>query len=156
MNNLTCDCCLSLVQIVGRILHLGARSSHTQRPPPQPATLCLPQPGPTQQRAQQPALPRSTTDTPRSLVSQPNFRAISSPRSQTASATPRLLLCSALAPSLNTRCDVQKRGGAAGGFSCCCCFNGSCKGSSCSSPLVSNSTIKRFSVLNCCCCCSCC
>ena len=31
----------------GRILHLGVRASHTQRPPPQPANLCRPQPGPT-------------------------------------------------------------------------------------------------------------
>ena len=71
----------------GRILHLGVRASHTQRPPPQPITLCRPQPGPTHQRAQQPALPRSTTGTARNLVSQRNLRAIPPPPSQTAPAT---------------------------------------------------------------------
>ena len=77
-----------LLMTWGRILHLDVRASHTQRYPSQPATLCRPQPGPTHQRAQQPALPRSTTDTARSLVSQPNLRAIPSPPSQTASAAP--------------------------------------------------------------------
>ena len=73
----------------GRILHLGVRASHTQRPPSQPATLYQTQPGPTHKLAQQPALPRSTTDTARYLVSQPNLiRAIPSPPFQTALAAP--------------------------------------------------------------------
>ena len=72
----------------GRVLHLGVRASHTQRPAPQPATMCRPQLGPTHQRAQQPALPRSTTDTARNVVSQPNVRAIPSPPSQTGAAAP--------------------------------------------------------------------
>ena len=80
----------------------------------------------------------------------------------------RLLLCSALAPSLSTNsgitsCGFQTGGGAAGVCSCCC-SNGSCKSSSCSFPLVSNSTsflqasttIQFSSFSNCCCsCCSC-
>ena len=85
---MTCDCCLSLVQTVGRILHLGVRASHSQCLPPQPANLCPPQSGPTHQRAQQPALPQGTADTARNLVSQPNLRAIPSPPSQTAFADP--------------------------------------------------------------------
>ena len=56
--------------------------------PPQPATLCRPQPEPTHQRAQQSALLQSTADSARNLFSQPNIRAISSPPSQTASAAP--------------------------------------------------------------------
>ena len=88
VNDMTCDCGLGLVETVGRILHLGVRASYTQRSPPQPATLCRPQPGPTHQRAQQPALPQSTADTARNLVSQPNRRAIPSPPSQTAAAAP--------------------------------------------------------------------
>ena len=77
-----------MVQTVGRILHMGVRASHTQRLPPQPATLSRSQPGPTHHRAQQPALPRSTTDTARNLISQPNLRAVPSPPSQTAAAAP--------------------------------------------------------------------
>ena len=72
----------------GRLLHLGVRASHTQRPPPQPATLCRPQPGPTHQRAQKLAFPWTTADTAGNLVSQPNLRAIPSPLSQTAPAAP--------------------------------------------------------------------
>ena len=72
----------------GRLFHLGVRALHTQRPPPQPATLCRPQRAPTHQRARQPALPRSRTDTARNLVSQIHLRAIASPRSQTAPAAP--------------------------------------------------------------------
>ena len=88
VHDMTCGCFLSLVQTMGRILHLGVRASHTQRPLPKPAALCRPQPGPAHQRAQQPALPRSTTYTARNLVSQPNLRAIPSPPSQTAAAAP--------------------------------------------------------------------
>ena len=88
VDKITCDCCLSLGQTVGRILHPGVHAFHTQRHPHQPANLCRPQPGPTHKRAQQPALPRSTIDTARNLVSQPNSRAISSPPSQTAPAAP--------------------------------------------------------------------
>ena len=158
-HDMTCGGCLSREQTVGRILHQGVRASHTQRPPPQPATLCRPQPGPTRQRAQQPALPRSTADTDRNLVSQPNFSShLFSPVSN-CSCCPCGCCCAVRSLPFssigNTSCDVQAGDGAAGGCSCfcCCCFNGSCESSSCSYPLVSNSTIKLFSVLNCCCCC---
>ena len=144
--------------IWGRILPLGVRASHTQRRPPQPATLCRPQPGPTHHRAQQPAIPRSTRDTARNLVSQPTLRAIPSPPSQAAPAAPAAAavqwLSLPVSSSENMSCDVQTGGGAAGGRSCCCCFNGSCKSSSCSSPLLTNSTSLQAtttSVLYCCC-----
>ena len=39
VHDITCDCCLSLVQTVERILRLGARASQAPRPPPQPATM---------------------------------------------------------------------------------------------------------------------
>ena len=77
-----------LFMVSGRIIHLGVHASLTQRPPPQPASLCPPQPGPAHQRAQQPALPRSTTDTAHYLVSQPSIRAISSPPSHTLPTAP--------------------------------------------------------------------
>ena len=152
----------------GRILHLGARASHTQRPPKQPATLCRPQPGPTHQRAQQPALPPSTTNTARNLVSHPNLRAIPSPPSQTAPAAPAAAVqCSRSQSQAGSIRAVTSKQGVVPpevAAACCCCFNGRCKSSSCSSPLVSNSisslqartTTQCSSVLNCCCCGCCC
>ena len=72
----------------GTLQHLGVGAYHTRRPPSQPATLCRPQPGPTHQRAQQAALPLSTSDPFRNSVSQQNPPAISSAQSQTAPAAP--------------------------------------------------------------------
>ena len=111
---MTCGCCLSLVQTVGRNLHLGVRASHTQRPTPQPATLCRPQPGPTHQLAQQPALSRSTTDTARISVSQTIFRAIPPSPSQTAPTSCCPCGCCSAVRSLpvsnikNTSCEVKQ------------------------------------------------
>ena len=78
----------------------------------------------------------------------------------------RLLLCILLLPVSSsgiTTCDIQTEVGAVGGCSCCCFFGDSCNNSSsCSFPVVSNSTISLptstilfFSVSNCCYCCGC-
>ena len=146
---MTRRCFSSLVQTVGRILHLGVRASHTKRPLPHPATLCRPQPGPTHQRAQQPALPRSTTHTARNLVSQPSFRAISSTPSQTAADAPAaaVVQCArSQSQALEIRAVTSKQGMVPpeAAAAAAAASMAAARPSPALAPLVSNSTKKLF------------